>query len=252
MSDSRKTVDILGVPVDSITMPQALERVASFLAEDKVHSIFTPNAEIVMQAQRDNELKDILNSADMVVADGAGVVLASKILKRSVPCKVSGIDLTRELLRQYDEKEVSFFIFGSKPGVAEKAALNILSDHQGVKIAGYRDGYFKEEDVPSIIEKINSSGADILLVALGAPKQEKWIARHAGELKVKVCIGVGGSVDVMAGVVKMAPEFFRKAGLEWFYRLCREPWRAKRMMDLPRFMIHVILHRITHNHARNA
>ncbi len=241
----RKTVDILGIPVDCVTMPQALEIVAGFLSEDRVHKIYTPNAEIMMQAQRDPELKEILKNADLLVADGAGVVLASKILRRAVPCKVSGIDMAREMFRLFDGNKASFYFFGSKPGVAEKATENIVAMHPGVKVAGCRNGYFKDYDEDSIINDINASGADILLVALGAPKQEKWITRNSGRLNTKVCIGVGGTIDVLAGVVQPAPEFFRRNGLEWFYRLCKEPWRAKRMLDLPRFILRVFQARIT-------
>jgi N-acetylglucosaminyldiphosphoundecaprenol N-acetyl-beta-D-mannosaminyltransferase len=236
----RKTVDILGVPVDNVTMKEAVDIVKGFIAGDGVHSIYTPNAEIMMAAQRDAGLKNILVNADLLVADGAGVVLASKILRRRVREKVSGIDLIKETLSAFMENGTRYFLFGSKPGVSEEAAKNILQDYPGIVIAGCKDGYFTAEEEEGIINRINASNTDILLVALGAPKQEKWIAGHMHQLNVKVCIGVGGSLDILAGKVELAPEFFRKNGLEWLFRLCKEPKRAKRMLDLPRYILRVL------------
>jgi N-acetylglucosaminyldiphosphoundecaprenol N-acetyl-beta-D-mannosaminyltransferase len=233
----RDTVDILGVPVDNVTMQQAVEKVKDFLFDDGVHTIYTPNAEIMMEAQRDPYLKNILKNADLLVADGAGVVLASRILKLNLPEKVSGIDLVKNSFDIKADKKIKYFFFGSKPGIAELAAAHLIAGYKNIDVAGYRNGYFSNEDIDSIIEQINSSKADILLVALGAPKQEKWIHEHKDKLKVKICIGVGGSLDVFAGAVDLAPDFFRRNSLEWLYRLYKEPWRYKRMLDLPRFII---------------
>lgn len=236
----RKTVDILGIPVDSLTMDEAVGLIRKFLGEDRVHSVFTPNAEIIMAAQRDPALKEILQSSDMVVADGAGVVLASRLLKRGVPEKVSGVDLVRECFKAFSGESAGFFLFGGKAGVAEKAAENIQRDYPGTTVSGCMHGYFTQEDEDAVIGRINDSRADILLVALGAPKQEKWIAKNRERLKAKVCMGVGGSLDILAGTVALAPEFFRRNGLEWLFRLYKQPSRARRMLDLPRFMIRVI------------
>ncbi|MCX7771935.1 MAG: WecB/TagA/CpsF family glycosyltransferase [Clostridia bacterium] len=230
-------IDIHGVMIDNVTMDEALERVIQMLGEPRPHAIYTPNAEIIMQSTRDAELKDILNAADLVVPDGAGVILASKILNRRLKQKVSGVDLTKRIFMNTDKRATSFFIFGGKPGVAEMASVNILSEFPRANIVGFRNGYFKEEDIPEIIKQINASRAEIVLVALGAPKQEKWIHQHAGELNCKVLMGVGGSIDIFAGTAPMAPEFMRKSGFEWLYRLIKQPSRYKRMMDLPRFMM---------------
>ena len=245
----RKTVDILGIPVDSIKMQEAVKILGSWLDEDKIHTLYTPNAEILMAAQRDPELKNILCDADMLIADGAGVVLASKLLGRPVPEKVSGIDLMRRSFVDLANKNAAYFFFGSKPGIAEAAADNIRKDYPGAKIAGCRDGYFKETDEDDIVKQINSSGADILLVALGAPKQEKWISRNKDRLKVKICAGVGGTLDVFAGKTELAPEFMRRNGFEWLFRLYKEPRRAKRMLDLPKFMLRVIWTRLRGKYA---
>lgn len=240
----RKTVDILGVPVDSVTMQEAVEKVKGFLDNDSACSVYTPNAEIMMAAQRDPELKSLLSDADLLVADGAGVVLASRILGRSVPEKVSGIDLMMRVFENFAGRHTRYFLFGSKPGVAEAAGERILNDFPGSEIAGTRSGYFTDRDEDDILAQINASNADILLVALGAPKQEKWIAKYKDRLNVKVCAGVGGTLDVLAGKAELAPDFFRNHGLEWLFRLYKEPRRAKRMLDLPRFMTRVMLARL--------
>lgn len=230
-------IDIHGVNIDNVTMDEALDRVLVMLNGKNAQKIYTPNAEIIMQAQRDEELKQLLNQADLLTADGAGVVLASKILGRRLKEKVSGYDLVKRILMNTDRRSTSFFIFGGQPGVSEQASVNILSEFPRANIVGFRNGYFKDEDIPGILEEINASKAEILLVGLGAPKQEKWIHAHAHELSCKVIMGVGGAIDVLAGTAPLAPEFMRKAGLEWLYRLIRMPSRYKRMMDLPRFMV---------------
>jgi N-acetylglucosaminyldiphosphoundecaprenol N-acetyl-beta-D-mannosaminyltransferase len=241
----RKTVDILGIPVDAVTMKDAVGKVGAFVREGGKHAIYTPNAEIMMAAQRDPELGDILKKADMLVADGAGVVLASKLLGRPVPEKVSGVDLVREIFQAYASDGLSCYLFGAKPGVAAEAAEKIKAEYPGLAIAGFHDGYFSEHQEDEIIDDINRSSPDILLVALGAPKQEKWIYSRLDRLNAKVCIGVGGTVDILSGRVRLCPDFFRRNGLEWLYRLYKEPRRARRMLDLPRFMLRVLYARVT-------
>lgn len=241
----RSTVNIAEVSVDKVTMEQAVGKVRSFLEEDRVHTIYTPNAEIIMCAHRDPEFRKVLNEADLVIPDGAGVVLASRILKTPLPEKVSGVDLVRNTFEAFSGEHLKCFLFGGKPGVAEKASENVKKAYPGIEIVGCRNGYFSKDDVAEIIDCINSSGADMLLVALGAPKQEKWIHEHKDKLKVKVCIGVGGTIDVLAGVSDLAPEFIRRHGFEWLYRLYREPRRFKRMLDLPRFIMLTISLRLT-------
>lgn len=236
----RKLVNIAGINIDDITMEQAVERIYEFIESDQNHSIYTPNAEIMMDGIANKELKEILNTADMLVADGAGVVLASKILGKSVAEKVSGFDLAKNLLIASSKRPIKFFLFGAKPGIPERANANVICDYPGAKIVGTRNGYFSQEDENDIINQINASGADVLFVCLGAPKQEQWIHRHKDQLKVKVCMGLGGTIDILAENVKLAPDFFRNHGLEWLYRLYKEPWRFKRMLRLPKFILYVL------------
>ena len=206
--------------------------------------VCTPNAEIMMEAQKDAQLRDILNSSALVIADGAGVVLASKILGYRSLVRVPGFDLVSKLLTNPSDYPYSFFLFGGKPGVAETAASKLLELAPNVRIAGYRDGYFNDEQTPDIIDCINSSGADILLVALGAPKQEKWMYDNRHNLSCAVCIGVGCSLDVFAGTAALAPAFFRNSGLEWLYRLFKEPRRIGRMVRLPKYILYTVFWRL--------
>lgn len=235
----RKVVNIAGINIDDITMDQAVEKVYEFISSNENHSIYTPNAEIMMDGITSKDLNQVLNNADMLVADGAGVVLASKILGKAVAQKVSGVDLVKNLLKASSNKPIKFFLFGGKPGIAEIANANIICDYPRAQVVGTRNGFFTEENEEEIINEINNSGADVLLVCLGAPKQELWIYKNKSKLKVKACLGVGGTLDILAGNVKLAPDFFRNNGLEWLYRLYKEPRRFKRMLRLPKFIIYV-------------
>lgn len=236
----RKTVNIAGINIDNISMEQAVERVYEFIDSNENHSIYTPNAEIMMEGITNDNIRQILNSADMLVADGAGVVLASKILGQQVTQKVSGVDLVNNLLLSSSNRPIKFFLFGGKPGIADTAHANIICDYPQAEVVGTRNGYFSADEQDTIINEINNSGANVLLVCLGAPKQEQWIHTNKDKLKVQVCLGVGGTLDILAGNVKLAPDFFRDNGLEWLYRLFKEPWRFKRMLRLPKFVLYVL------------
>lgn len=238
-------VSILDIGIDNVTMKEATKKVEEFVRVGGFHSIYTPNPEIVMIAQEDDEMKAILNEADLVVPDGIGVVIGSRILKTpSLKERVPGYDLVQETMAQAVEKGYKYYFLGSKPGIAQQAKEKMEEKYPEISIVGVRDGYFKEEDIPSILQEINGSKANILLVALGAPKQEKWINKYKDQLPfVRVAIGVGGALDGMAGVVKRAPVIYQKLGLEWFYRLIKQPSRWKRMMLLPLFLVKVLQRR---------
>ena len=233
-------VNILGVNVDMTNIEESAHKIMHFLEEDRVHTVFTPNSEIIMVAYKDSDFCKILNQADLLTADGIGVVYASKILGKPIKERAAGFDITKRVLEMIAGTQHKAFFFGSKPGYAQEARDNLIKQFPGLEIAGVRNGYFKPEEEEGIINEINNSGADLLLVGLGAPAQEKWIARNKDKLKVKVAMGVGGSLDVFAGRVERAPDVYCKLGLEWFYRLMKEPWRAKRMTALPKFAATVI------------
>lgn len=235
----RDTVEILGVKIDKITAADALEKAKELLSEEGVSAIYTPNPEIVMAANQDPAFGAVLNEADLCTPDGIGVVYASRILGDPVPERVPGFDLTCGLIEHIAKTGDGVFLLGAKPGVAEEAARRLTEKYPTLVVSGTQDGYFKEEEESSIVETINRSGATLLLVCLGAPKQEKWIHRHRDQLKVHLCMGVGGSLDVFAGTAKRAPEFFIRCNLEWFYRFCKQPSRLGRFIALPKFILKV-------------
>ena len=236
-------IDVMGLKFDSMTMDEALSRAEALLRGDKAAYVVTPNAEIAYEALHDGQLREMLNGADLMLPDGAGVVLASKLLRTPVKQKVAGVDFADRLLELLAQTGGSVYLLGSKPGVAELAAEKMVQKHPGLTIAGLADGYFKDEG--PVIEKINAAHPDVLFVCLGAPKQERFMAAHRQALNVRLMAGLGGSLDSFAGTVKRAPQWMINCSLEWLYRLIKEPWRFKRMLRLPKFVWKVILKRIS-------
>jgi N-acetylglucosaminyldiphosphoundecaprenol N-acetyl-beta-D-mannosaminyltransferase len=205
--------------------------------------IFTPNPEIVMMAQKDLEYKDILAEGDLVIPDGIGIIIASKIKKLGLEKRLPGIEMMESILKYCNNAKKSIYLLGSNTENVEKAAANIAKTYPNIIIAGYHDGYFDDAEELRIVDRINEVKPDILFVAMGAPKQEKWMYKHRKILNVKVAMGVGGAIDVWAGAVKRAPKIFRKVGLEWFYRIATNPSRLKRGLLLPKFLLKVLLSR---------
>ena len=235
-------IDVMGVQFDNVTMDEALLKSDALLEQPGASYAVTPNSEIVYEAMHDADLMDLLNHADLVLPDGAGVVLGSKILKTPLKEKVAGVDFADRLLGRLAETGGSVYLLGSKPGIAELAAEKMLQKHPGLTVCGMADGYFKEE--APVVEKINAADPDVLFVCLGAPKQEKFMVAHREELNVRLMIGLGGSLDSFAGTVKRAPKWMIACSLEWLYRLIKEPRRFKRMLRLPKFIWAVVCRRI--------
>ena len=235
-------IDVLGTKFDNMTMDEALARGEALMEEHAAPYVVTPNPEIVMLCREDAETAAAVECASLVIADGIGVIHGAKILGTPLKQKLPGIDFTTALMERMAKKGRSVFLFGAKPGVAEAAAEKLQKRFPGLVVAGTNDGYFSD-DAP-IISKISAARPDLLLVCLGAPKQEKWMYSHAGGLDVGLMIGAGGSLDVFAGTVERAPEKWQKAGLEWFYRLLKEPRRIGRMMKLPQFLLLVVVQRL--------
>lgn len=234
-----KKVTILGVPVDAITMGEAVARIDGFIEKRTPVLVATANAEMLMRATHDGALRRILQGAAMVTPDGAGTVWAAHHLGYAMPERVAGYDMVQELMREAPAKHRRIFFFGSAPGVADKAKAKAEQLYPGIEIVGTRNGFFAAADEPAIIEEIKAAHPDILLAALGVPKQEKWLAKHLSELGVPVSIGVGGTFDVMAGVMKRAPRWMQRAKLEWLFRGMMQPQRAGRLLALPRFVLKV-------------
>ena len=241
----RERINIRGVAFDSVTFDEAVTRLTDALVTGTQTALYTPNSEIVQACVEDPSLCEVINSAELITPDGIGVVKAGRILGTPFPGgRVAGFDLGRALLSKIgamqkpDGSPYRVYFLGGKPGVAEAARDAILAEFPDVTFAGTGDGYFKKEgeETAAVIEKVNASGADVLFVCLGAPTQEKWIYHNRASMPgVTLFLGLGGSLDGYAGIVKRAPKIFIKLGLEWFYRLCKEPWRIKRMSKLPVF-----------------
>lgn len=234
---------ILGVRVDKVTKPAALEVFRRIIKEPGCSLIVTPNAEIVDRASKTPRLKALIDEASLVIPDGVGLIYASKIKGDPIAEKVAGIDFTRAALEICAEEGIKAFFLGSKPGVAELAAKNIMEEIPGLTVSGYRDGYFSAEEEDEVVDMINASGAEFLCVALGSPKQEYFVQNHGDRLKAKAAIGVGGSLDIWSGTLQRAPEFYINHGLEWLYRMIQEPRRLKRLPALPVFLIKAAVRR---------
>lgn len=231
---------ILGVSVAGYTMQEAIDFLLKRLLNQQKSFVVTANAEIIMLAQHDNDFKRIITEeADLVLPDGAGVVLAARYLGYHMPERVAGCDLVSEILKIASSRNLKVYFLGAAPEVAQKASEVSIEKNPGLKIAGVRDGFFSETDVQEIINNINASGADILLVALGVPKQEKFLTQYRNQLTPNLLIGVGGTFDVMAGNVKRAPVFMQKNNLEWLYRFLMQPSRFLRILAIPKFIFKV-------------
>lgn len=238
---SYPTVDILGVKVHALTMGEAVKQVEDYMDAKPANGVLiaTANAEMIMRATHDRKLRDILNEAALVVPDGAGTVWAARHLGCTMPERVAGYDLAQSLMRRAPRKKRRIFFFGSAPGIADMAKRKAEQLYPGIQIVGVRNGFFSAADEPAILEQIQQAKPDLLLAALGVPKQEKWLKAHMEELKVPVSIGVGGTFDVMAGVMKRAPLWMQKARLEWLFRGMMQPKRAGRLLALPKFVLKV-------------
>lgn len=236
----RITTEILGVPFDVLTMEGAVEKSLHFLEDGGRHIICTPNPEIVMEAQNDEQLMNILKAADLVVPDGVGIVWASKLSPVKISERVAGYDLCQNIMKRMARSGKSVYFFGGAPGVAAAAAKKMVKEYPGLKVLGTRNGFFNARDEKEIIAEIKGAKPDLLLVGIGAPRQEKWIYENLRFTGAKVAVGVGGSFDVMAGNLKRAPKIYQKLGLEWLHRFVCQPTRIKRILRLPIFVLKVI------------
>jgi N-acetylglucosaminyldiphosphoundecaprenol N-acetyl-beta-D-mannosaminyltransferase len=228
-------------------MEQAVARVRELITDQSQASlVVTPNSEMLALAHEDRELARILNSADLATADGIGLVIASKILGEPLQERVAGFDLISSLFTELAEEDVNFYFLGGKPGVVDRAVVELKKDYPELKISGYHHGYLDRENQQQVIKEINQKNIDLLLVGMGVPLQEKFLDKNLADLNVGAAITVGGSFDVLAGEVERAPLWMQKAALEWFYRLLQEPSRFGRMLALPKFIYLVLKSKYFH------
>jgi len=236
-------IHVLGVGFDNMTMEQAVAEGVRLMNTEGTHYAVTPNPEIVEVCREDPEALAAVNGADLVLADGIGVIYGARMLGTPLKGRVPGIEFAKALMARMAESGKSLFLLGAKPGVAEQAADNLRREYPGLKIAGVRDGYF-QEDAP-VVEAIRESGADVVFVCLGAPKQEKWMKKNGEATGAKLLLVIGGALDVFSGEVKWAPRAFQKLGLEWAYRLWKQPSRIGRMAKLPLVLVKAAKGRVT-------
>ncbi len=239
VNQASKTIKILGFPVSAITYQDLITSLDEWISTQStriLHHICTVNPEFLMIAQKDPIFNQILKRADLTIPDGVGLLWAARHLGTPLPERVTGSDGVPYIAEHASQKGWRLFFLGAGAGVAQQAADRLLEQHSQLQIVGVYAGSPAPEEEDAIVERINASQADILFVAYGAPEQDRWIARNSPRLKVAAAIGVGGSFDFIAGIVPRAPLWMRRMGIEWVYRLVRQPWRFKRMLRLPRFM----------------
>ncbi len=237
-------ITLLGVRVHRVDMDATLRAIREWVRGDAGHFIVTADASAIVIAQSDDEFKRIVNSADLVTPDGAGILLGSRWLGTPLQSRVSGVDIARHICAMAAEEKFPVYFLGAAPGVAEQAVENLKKDYPGLPVAGIRDGYFSTAQDAEVAAEVKASGAKALLVAMGIPRQEKLIFNHLADMGVSVAIGVGGSFDVFSGKVSRAPVWMQKHGLEWLYRLAQNPKKISKVATLPRFVMMVMRERL--------
>lgn len=236
-------MNVLDVDIYEESLDGAIALGKKFLSGNKLKCVVTPNPEILYLASENRELKDALKSADLLLPDGIGIVIASKMISRKkkienpIKNRIAGFDFLMKIFETCEKMGKTVFLLGAKEGVGKKACDKLFEQYPRLQIAGYENGYFSNED--AVVKKINRVNPDFLVVALGAPKQEIFIHKHKHELNCKMAIGVGGALDVLAGNVKRAPIVWQKMHMEWLYRAIKEPKRFKRLMVIPKFLMKV-------------
>ncbi|MDO4733339.1 MAG: WecB/TagA/CpsF family glycosyltransferase [Bacillota bacterium] len=229
---------ILGIRVDELDMQAALEQLTKLLeqpGQKELAQVVTINPEGIMLAKADPELRKIVEQAELVTADGTGILWAAEKLGKPMKERVTGIDLLEKLAGLAAEKGWRIYLLGAKPGIAEQAAAELCCRYPGLQIVGTENGYFRDREA-AVLEGIHRAEADILFAALGMPFQEKWLHQHRSELGCRLGIGVGGCFDVLAGTVKRAPLLWQRLRLEWLWRLLSDPKRWRRYLAIPRYM----------------
>lgn len=238
----RDTITILGVQIDRVTRDEAGEITEGLVKNSNktCKMIFAPNVEFIMMAQKDKEFFDLLKESSLSTPDSIGVIIGAKLQGKSFKERIPGQSYFRKIIELSNEKGYSIYMLGGKPGIPQKAKENLEKLFPNVNIVGVHDGFFDENQEKEVIKEINELQPNVLFVALGAPRQEKWIYKHKDELKVDVATGQGGTYDYEAGRIKRAPIWIQKIGMEWFWRLCREPKRIKRQIVLPIYLLKVL------------
>jgi N-acetylglucosaminyldiphosphoundecaprenol N-acetyl-beta-D-mannosaminyltransferase len=231
----RARIDILGIKIDDVTSEEALARIEQFVEDGRPHLVTTVNPEFIVAAQTDAAFAQILNQADLNLADGQGLLWAARLLGMSLRERVTGVDTLVGLAELSARRGYTIYLLGAAEGVAEATAQVLRGRFPGLRVAGTYPGSPAPEEDESTVERIRRADPQLLFVAYGAPRQEQWIVRNMPRLQVPVAMGVGGALDFISGKTSRAPMWVQRLGLEWLHRLAQEPWRWRRMTALPRF-----------------
>lgn len=246
----RGRFSVLGVAVDRLSIAAAAERVMGFVAGGHLHQVVTVNPEFVMMARGNRAFREVLRRADLATADGIGIVWAARLLGDRVPERAGGVELLMRIAELAAQRGYRLFLLGATEGVAEEAARRLVTTFPGLRIAGTYAGSPQPRDASAIVAAIRAARPHLLFVAFGAPAQDLWIATHQRSIGVPVAMGVGGAFDYLAGRVPRAPVALQRAGVEWLYRLIRQPWRWRRMLALPRFGAMILVLTLARTRAR--
>lgn len=239
----KNKVNILGIEFEDISRQEVYDRIVYKIDKKEYTAIFTPNPEIALKAKKDEELSRIINSADILLPDGIGIIIASRILKTPLKERITGIDTAEFILDLANEKAMRVFLLGGNNGVAEKAVERLSSKYKNIKFCGYHHGYFLKdgEENEAVVKYINAAAPEILFVCFGCPAQEKWIAENAKKIpSLLISVGVGGSIDIWSGNIMRAPNIIRRLYLEWAWRIILQPRRIKSLFNILAFMRKVI------------
>ncbi|WP_438448714.1 WecB/TagA/CpsF family glycosyltransferase [Gorillibacterium sp. sgz5001074] len=240
-----KYAKVMGVKFPKLTLDRTIEVLSDVIEENRAElfHVITVNPEITIACQKDNSLRSIIDEAGLITADGIGIVMVSRVRGGNLPERVTGYDTLLGLLDSGNKRKWSFYFLGADPLTNEKVCEVIEGKYPDLTILGRHHGYFKENEEDKIVEEISKLKPDILVVALGAPYAERWIHNHKSKLNAKIAIGVGGSLDVIAGKVKETPEVWKRLNLEWLFRLIQQPSRWRRQLILPQFAIRALMFR---------
>jgi len=244
LTSSLPTLTFLGVRVHNVDSAEALVILDALIRERAPHQVVTVNPEFVMAARRVPEFRDVLNRAALALPDGIGLLLAARIQGGRLKERVTGVDTVTRVAALAAQRGYRLFLLGAAPGIAKETARRLVEANPGLQVAGTHSGSPAPEEEDEIVSRIRAAAPDVLFVAYGAPKQDIWIARNLGRLSVPVAMGIGGAFDFISGRAKRAPAWMQRTGLEWLHRLVRQPWRWKRMLALPQFLLLVVGERI--------
>ncbi len=245
-------LDLLGVPVHPLTLAEAVAYLAEAIARRQATTVVSLNSALLIRVLRDPQLREAVRAATLVIPDGIGVLLAARILGLPVRRRVAGADLTEALCAAVAPRRGRVFLLGAAPGVADAAAAQLRQRCPGLEVVGTAHGFLPPEDESTLLARIRRAAPDILLVAFGAPRQEHWMRRYGAALSVPVVMGVGGTLDVLAGRTRRAPRWVQGAGLEWLYRAVREPWRWSVIRTIPPLFLIALRERLRGGRMRPA